>query len=419
MKLIAKYNRVNIPITIAILLICSIGYYFILSYALLNGIVKDLEIEQQEIIQFIKEKDALPESSNSKNQKIAFNPTTLSHFETKIYRENIYNKAEDEEEPFRSIDFLVKQNGKNYIATVKKSEQETEDIVQLISIITLSVIAVLLLILFLANRFVLNKLWRPFNDTLEQMKQFNLSSKNKIKLQITDVDEFKELNETASSMIKKISDDYESLKRFTENASHEIQTPLAIIKNKIELLVQMENLDESQINLIQGVHEAASRISRLNQSLLLLAKIENHQFKITEKINFSAILFYLVTNFEELASAKNIDIEKHIAENVFLEMNESLAEILISNLLLNAIKHNYEAGKMTVFLDRNGLRVVNTGSDPQGDPSLLFQRFVKNSSAPDSLGLGLSIVKTICDACHFTLSYLFNEGVHTLRIKFN
>ena len=99
-------------------------------------------------------------------------------------------------------------------------------------------------------------------------------------------------------------------------------------------------------------------------------------------------------------------------------MNESLAEILISNLLLNSIKHNYVDGEISVFLDSNGLSVVNTGSEPQGDPSNLLQRFVKNSSAPDSLGLGLSIVKSICDTCQFTLSYLVKEGEHTVRIHF-
>src|SRR6185437_15266196 len=102
-------------------------------------------------------------------------------------------------------------------------------------------------------------------------------------------------------MCEKVSKDYESLKNFTENASHEIQTPLAIIKNKIELLLQSENLDKTQIHSIQILNEAASKLSRLNQSLLLLTKIENRQFESPEKVNFSKVLNQCIENFEELA----------------------------------------------------------------------------------------------------------------------
>ena len=155
MKLIAKYNRVNIPITIAVLLISSIAYYFILHYVLLRQVDKDLRIEQQEIIHHIKENGSLPETSNYKDQQITFQKTNLTNFKEKFSTESAYNKKEDEEERYRRIDFLITQNGTNYIATVKKSEQETEDIVRLILTITFSVIAVLLLVLFITNRFLL------------------------------------------------------------------------------------------------------------------------------------------------------------------------------------------------------------------------------------------------------------------------
>lgn len=341
MKLIAKYNRVNIPITIAVLLISSIAYYFILHYVLLRQVDKDLRIEQQEVIHHIKTDGTLPETSHFKDQQIEFEKTNFTHFKERFSTESVFNNKEDEEEPFRRIDFLVTQNGQNYIATVKKSEQETEDIVRLILIITFAVIAILLLILFVSNRFLLSKLWRPFNHTLEQLKQFNLSSKSQINLEPTNVDEFIELNKTATSLTQKVKKDYESLKSFTGNASHEIQTPLAIIKNKIELLAQWEHLEESQISLIQSLNAAASRLSRLNQSLLLLTKIENRQFEQTQRIDLSSVLKKCIENFQEAAELKNISIEKNIKENISVEMNDSLADIIISNIILNAIKHNY------------------------------------------------------------------------------
>lgn len=418
MKLIAKYNRVNIPITIAVLLISSVAYYFILHYVLLRQVDKDLRIEQQEIIHYVKEKNALPESSNYKDQQIEFNPTTLTHFEATLSKENIYNKAEDEVEPFRRIDFLIKQNGNNYIATVKKSEQETEDIVRLILSITFLVIAVLLLVLFITNRFLLGKLWKPFNHTLSQLKQFNLSSENGISLQTTDVDEFKELNTTAIALTQKVKNDYESLKSFTGNASHEIQTPLAIIKNKIELLSQSEHLEESQIKIIQSLNDAASRLSRLNQSLLLLARIENRQFEDKEKINFSDVLEKCIENFQEPAALKNIIVEKNIVKDVSVQMNDSLADILCSNIILNAVKHNNPGGMIRIDLDENDFVVSNSGDEPKLKTAELFERFKKGSSSPESLGLGLSIVKTICDTYGFDVSYHFDDGMHVVKITF-
>jgi signal transduction histidine kinase len=419
MKLLAKYNRVNIPITIATLLITGVGFYFIIHYVLVHQIDKDLRIEQQEIKHYIKEKKSLPEASNYKDQQIEFQPASDQFFKTKFSTEDKYNAVENEVESFRKLQFLISVNGQNYIAIVKKSQQETEDIIQLILIITFSVIIFLLLILFIANRFLLAKIWRPFNHILEQLKQFNLSSKNKIISQQTDIKEFRELNEAVLLMSEKVNKDYESLKNFTENASHEIQTPLAIIKNKIELLLQSENLDKTQINAIQSANDAASKLSKLNQSLLLLAKIENHQFENAEKVNFSKVINHCIENFEELAVIKNISIEKNIADHIFIEINDSLAEILASNIILNAIKHNIQNGNIKIELTAQSMMVSNTGEEPPENTDRFFERFKRNSSSGDSIGLGLAIVKTICDTYGFSVSYSYKEGIHLVKVDFH
>ncbi len=273
--------------------------------------------------------------------------------------------------------------------------------------------------LFIVNRFLLAKIWKPFNHTLAQLKQFNLSSKNIIVPQQTDINEFEELNETVLSMTEKVRKDYESMKNFTENASHEIQTPLSIIKNKIELLLQSENLDTTQVNAIQSLNDAASRLSKVNQSLLLLAKIENHQFENGKKINVSFLLNSCIENYEELATIKNISIEKNISENIFIEINDSLAEILISNIILNAIKHNYQNGNIKIKLTSNSIIVSNTGDAPHENTGKLFERFKKDSSSADSIGLGLAIVKSICDTYGFAVSYHYKEEMHIVKILFH
>ena len=419
MKLIAKYNRVTIPIIIGILIISSVSYYLILHRILIYQLDKDLRVEQREIIQHIKETGQLPETSDYKDQQIFFEPTDRNQFKDRYSTEDVYNKREDEVESFRRIDFLISQGGKHFIASVKKSQQETEDIVRLILTVTLLIIVILLLILFASNRVLLRKLWKPFRNTLEQLNQFSFSSKSKIALQKTDIDEFKELNQTVLFMTQKVTKDYQTLKAFTENASHEIQTPLAIIKNKLEILSQSENLAENDINVLQSVNEAAARLSRLNQSLLLLAKIENLQFAEVEMIDFSYLLNRYLNNFDELAQAKGLKISKSIEEKVLVKMNESLAEILISNVISNAIKHNFTGGEITVELKSNKFRVTNTGPEPHMDTRELFGRFKKESTSGDSLGLGLSIVKTITDIYDFSIAYCYENGQHVVEIIFH
>jgi signal transduction histidine kinase len=309
MKLIAKYNRLTIPVIILVFVLGGLAYYFILHNILIHQLDKDLKVEQMEIIRHISKTGTLPESSNYKDQVITFQPTESASFKERHFTQKIFNPSENEKTAFRSIEFLTTVGNAKYIATVLKSQQETEDSIQLILTITFSIIAVLLLTIFLSNRIILKKLWKPFYHTLTELKHFSLSSNSSIVLEKTGIEEFQELNLSVNEMTEKVKADYESLKNFTENASHEIQTPLAIIKNKIELLIQEEKLDESQMILLQSMNEAASRLSRMNQSLLLLAKIENRQFKMTENINFNSVLLRLVNNFEELAATKSIVVD--------------------------------------------------------------------------------------------------------------
>ncbi|MEP6584681.1 MAG: HAMP domain-containing sensor histidine kinase [Ginsengibacter sp.] len=418
MKLLAKYNRINIPVIIGTVLISSIAYYFILHVVLIHQLNHDLEIEEQEIRDYVKEKNSLPQASTYRDQQISFDTSLIKVPPRKFSTETIYDENEKEKELYRQLAFPVKIRDKTYQAIVRKSQQGTEYLIKMIVKLTLLVIVLLLVILVIVNRFILAKLWKPFNSTLEQMKQFNISSKNKLQLNKTDINEFAELNKTALLMTEKVSNDYESLKSFTENASHEIQTPLAIIKMKLELLMQTENISGMQIDCISALSEATDRLSRLNQSLLLLTKIDNSQFIENEKVNISNILSGFVSNFEELAMVKDIVIKSNIEPNVFQIMNKALAEAMISNIITNTIKHNYKDGEILIDLNSTILSVSNTGKPPTMKTNELFERFKKDSSLTDSLGLGLAIVKRICETYGFHVSYNYAEPLHTITINF-
>jgi len=316
------------------------------------------------------------------------------------------------------LEFQVSVNGKPYKADVRKSEEATQYLIQLILKITLAMVVILLGALFLINRFLLRKLWKPFNRALQQIKQFNISGKEEVHMEATNISEFIELNAAVTLMTKKASHDYHEIKNFIENASHEIQTPLAIIRSKLELLSQSDNLKEDQMNTIQAISETTDRLSKLNHSLLLLTKIDNKQFSATEEVDLSNVLLRHLGNYEELLQAKHITLFKEVEPGVTQLMNETLADILMMNLLSNAIKHNVEGGHIKIDLNKKFLSVSNTGAMLTTNPSVFFERFRKNSPSMDSLGLGLSIVKKINDSCGFVTTYHHLNKIHTVTVSF-
>ena len=418
MKLLSKYNRVNLIATIIVLFVSAICYYFLIQSVLITQLDKDLKVEELEIKDFIKENNRLPDPTNYKDEQEEFIPSGNQKADRRYTSVDIFNKEHHEDVSYRQLQFPVLIAANQYKILIRKSQEETDDLIQLIVIITLGILVILLVTLFLINRFLLNKLWKPFNSTLQQIKQFNLSGKEKVQLEQSDINEFTELNDAVRIMTGRVSRDYDEIKSFTENASHEIQTPLAIIKSKLELLSQSENLKEEQMNSIQSVYEATNRLSKLNQSLILLTKIDNQQFRESEEVNISSLINKHLNNYEELIAAKFITIKKNIEDNVNMNMNEALAEILISNLITNAIKHNIDKGIIEITLSNNHLLISNTGLPLKIDPSELFERFKKDKVSSESLGLGLSIVKKICERYSYGIKYIYSDTLHTITINF-
>jgi signal transduction histidine kinase len=418
MKLFTKYNRINISATILVLLVGGLCYYFILRFVLIHELDKDLKIEEQEIRDHVRQNNSLPNGVNYNSQRIVFEPSGTATSERKIKSVTIYDSTEDETTPGRQLVFSISSAGKNYKASITKSQQETEDLVQLIVLLTLAIVVLLLTVLFIINRFVLNKLWLPFNNTLSELKQFNLSNKKTLQLEASHINEFKELNIAFTAMSKAVLKDYDALKSFTENASHEIQTPLAVINSKIELLMQSENLTEQQVQYIQQIQGETSRLSKLNQSLLLLTKIDNQQFKHSEEVDIAKIVTRQLNNYEELIAAKEITLTRNIEMPVIVLMNEVMAEVLLTNLITNAIKHNINNGSIEMTVNKEQLTVTNTGPPLQGSPEEMFERFKKDKVNSDSLGLGLSIVKKITEQYGFTVHYSYADQNHRISIKF-
>jgi signal transduction histidine kinase len=206
-------------------------------------------------------------------------------------------------------------------------------------------------------------------------------------------------------MTEKMRNDYVSLKSFADTASHEMQTPLAVINSKLDLLIQDQSLDEKQTKQLAAMYDAVGRLRKLNQSLLLITKIENQQFLQTSRVNLRKLIENKLIQLEELIVARHLNISTDLAD-VSISINPYLADILL---------HNTDNGTIIILLQQQSLSVRNTGHPLGFDASRLFDRFRKDN-ASEGVGLGLAIVKQICDSSGFTIQYRYDNGQHIFTI---
>ncbi len=416
MKLFTKYNRINLLATIIIFLLSSITFYIAIRFILLSQVDGDLRIEQHEIEAYAKEHNMLPEPIPVKDQKISYVLSNDFLNKRKFKTVARFNKNDEDKDSYRVLQFGVIVNGKPYIATVGKSLEGTDDLTHSILLISSAAILLILAASLIINRFLLKRLWKPFYDTLNTIKNFRIDKPETINFLPNNIDEFTFMNQTLQRTTSRARNDYITLKEFTENASHEMQTPLAIIRSKLDLFIQNENLSEDQSKTMQSAYLAVEKLSRLNQSLLLLAKIENNQYAETSPVNFKSKLEEKTEAFHELWQSQNISVSTLLTD-VIVSMNTELSDILLNNLLSNATRHNFPGGFINIELKSRQLKITNSSRENQLDKQHLFSRFYKQNDRGRN-GLGLSIIKQICDISGFKIDYLFDNSNHTFTLSF-
>ena len=307
-------------------------------------------------------------------------------------------------------------DGKHYLISASDFVAEPDEIADgVIESLTWTFV-MLLVIVFITSRLVSKRILSPFHKTLESIREFSLRRQQEISPSATHTYEFKRLNSFLQKMTLKARDDYRALKEFTENASHELQTPLAVIKGKLELLLESAINDE-QARQILGALNAAEKLSKINQSLALLNKLENREFDAPISINYSHHVLTVMDELKELMDMKSISINTDIHPNVKVSIHPSLADILLMNLFSNAIRHNHENGTINVKLTWFSFVIQNTGPEPAIPTEQLFQRFKKNNQSSDSIGLGLAIVKQICEVSGLSVSYDYKNSLHNIEVR--
>jgi signal transduction histidine kinase len=335
--------------------------------------------------------------------------------EDTLFNKIYFDKLENENEPYRELNAPIIIEGKPYTYLGRINQIEKKDMVMGVAIMFLLVIIILLSGILLIVKISSKRLWKPFYKTLGQIHGFEID-KNKPQFASSEIEEFNSLNTSLNRLIEKNTNIYNSQREFVENAAHELQTPLALFQAKIDTLLQL-GLSEEQSSIVGALNDDVARLNRLNKNLLLLSKIEN-QNPEKQPIVLNEYLKKNLDFFTEQAKAKNISIVTELSEKVKIDCNPVLAEILINNLLLNAIRHNHPKGKILIRTEDRALVISNTGQEIALPAEKLFNRFSKSNPSSTGNGLGLAIVKKIVELNHWNISYSFEENLHVFTIKF-
>jgi signal transduction histidine kinase len=412
MKLATTYQRFYFVLLGILLVLGCLAYYVTIRYVLIHQLDNDLKIEQAELEDFVRLHDSLPAPSHYRDQQLDWMPAPGKAQPRRFENASGLNRHRTERDPLRRVVFSVQVKGVDYTITISKSLEETEDLLWLILWVTAGSVLILVAGLYLGNRFLLRRIWHPFYQTLDYLRGFSLSGHPPGSPGVSRIDEFALLSRSVEDMTAKMQRDYLALQQFTDHAAHEMQTPLAVIMGKLDLMMQEPGLGARTLEGMQQLQQAVGRLSRLNQSLLLLTRIENRQF--LEKIPVE--LKTLVEEKLDWLREHHLKVIPELQSCTVL-MHPYLAESLVNNLLSNAVRHNIPDGEIVIILLPGMFSVCNTGPAEALDTSRLFQRFQKQHSS-EGVGLGLAIVKEIVEMSGIAIKYSFDDEAHTFTVTF-
>lgn len=403
MRLLTKIN-INYLLLLGItFVVVTVSAFFVLRKTLIHQTKEKIVEEETLIVKQIAGRKTLPNLyPNIEVTEVAQLPAAKPGYRDFF----IYNPDEKEMEMYLEYTSYHTVNHHIYKIIQRRSTFEIEDLaVILTGFFALLLLSSLIIAFFISHRLN-DTVWTRFENNLRVIETFNITGDQSIQLKDTGISEFDRLNKVMNTLTQKSKNDYRILKEFSENASHEIQTPLSIALLNLEEMLQ-HNLPESTFRKVVETINVLKKLSSLNQSLITLTRIENGQFSFRQDICLSKLLLQQLNEFSALAENRNITVTIESEGDFVVSINEPLSGILISNLLSNAIRHNHENGKISIFASKNELRICNTGQAEELPEDFLFKRFKKKNST--SFGLGLAIVKNICDVSHLRIRYSKDE----------
>jgi len=411
-------------ISLALIVVLTVwaGFFYMAVVEEVNDEVDDTLEDYSEglIIRALSGEDMPTASNGSNNQYYLFEVSesyAASHPQITYRDEMVFITEKSETEPARVLITIFRTEDERYMELVVYTPTiEKLDLLRAILGWIIFLYVLLLLIILSINIWVFRKNMKPLYVLLKWLDTSQLGKKNEPLENTTKITEFRKLNAATMAFAERGEKLFEQQKTFIGNASHEMQTPLAICRNRLEMLMEDETLTEHQLNELIKTHQTLENLTRMNRSLLLLCKIENGQFADTRSVCLNDILAHYLDDYKEVYAYRNITVTVTTDSSFCVEMNDSLVSVLVTNLLKNSFVHNIDGGFIYIKITANTFEISNTGEKPL-DRERIFERFYQGQKKEGSTGLGLALVDSICKANHLKIDYTYVENRHIFTIS--
>ena len=366
--------------------------------------------------------EELPSNDNGSNNQYFLQKITKDYAFSHpgiIYRDSmVYIKEKKETEPARILTTIFRNEQDEFFElTVYTPTIEKADLKESIFYLLIILFASLLVVILIVNVWVFRNSMKPFYRLLEWLEGYRLGTGKTMLQNPTNTTEFQKLNEAVMSFASHNEEVYEQQKLFIGNASHEMQTPLAVCMNRLEMLMEDDALTENQLKEIIGTYQTLEYASKLNRFLLLLSKIDNSQFVEEKEMDMNALVKRYVEDYQDVYGYKNIGVHIEEKGNFIVRMNDVLASILITNLLKNAFVHNIDNGSLYIDISSASIRLRNSAEGGPLDDKRIFERFYQGYKKEGSTGLGLALVDAVCRHSRIKIKYHYEEGWHIFELN--
>ncbi len=320
---------------------------------------------------------------------------------------------------YRVLNYSFMVDGETYLLEIGKSLSSIRQTEENIKAFTLIFLLFFIVISFISDFSFASRLIRPLENITKRLKNTISPSLFYHQPIHTNTAEFAYLNQAISDLMHKINTLFQQEKQITANISHELLTPVSILRSKLENLLSRNDINEETAIKIEESLKTIYRLKTMVNSLMFIARIESHQFLKEDTFSVNSVLENIFTELRPLWEDKEIRVYSDLKEEIILEhANKSLLFTMLYNVLNNAIKFTPQQGYINISTGSDTYRSyvsIKDSGKGMDDQQLnnLFLRFKKKSGPEEnSNGIGLAISKSIADfhQINITVNTQLGEG---------
>lgn len=421
MKLIYRISLRLSLVLLPLIALWAVVFYFTMVDEINDEVDDALEDYSELIVIRMLSGELLPRMNEGSNNSYTIAPVdenyAAAHPGIDYYDAEVYIPEKEETEPARFLVTIFQDgNGQFYELKVATPTFEKDELLETILWWVVWLYLLLLITVVGTTMWIFYNSMRPLYALLHWLDGYVPGHKTVPVPNNTSITEFRWLNAAAQQAVDRSEELLEQQKQFIGNASHELQTPLAVLGGRMEYMLDHAGLDEQTMGEVIQMQRTLGHIVRLNKTLLLLAKIDNGQFPENTDVDISAMIREQKELYDDIYEERDIRCDMHLTGSFLVRMNESLASVLVSNLIRNAYVHSEAGARIDIRIEGRTLTVSNDGVTPL-DGKHIFERFYQGSKREGSTGLGLALVKAVADSYGLCVGYRFGEEQHIFSVE--